>query len=169
MSAAFHPCCHRQISGADQMAVLCHNNGPLAETFLCPSPLSWRGQGQLPHPRSSGEACVSFDESQHGSSVWTTCWCPTPLCAVCSSVRGNARLLLSRVRVHGAHGAWPRVPLRLMGRHAVLEKTKQECQALPNTGPSCSDGLLGWLLAWPSKGLLNKSGKCWRAAFSGTA
>ena len=82
VSAAFHPCCHHQISveGAGyQMAVSCPTMASLLR-LLSPSPLSWRGQGQLPHPRSSGEACVSFDESQHGSSVWTACWCPT-LCA----------------------------------------------------------------------------------------
>ena len=148
-----------------QMAVSCPTMASLLR-LLSPSPLSWRGQGQLPHPRSSGEACVSFDESQHGSSVWTACWCPT-LCARLLPSRGNLQPLPPRVR--GARGAWPRVPLQLMGRHAVMEKTKLGCQVLSNTGPSCSDGLTGWLPAWESKGLLNKAGKCWRTAFSSTA
>lgn len=41
-----------------QMAVLCPNSGPFAETFPGPSPLSWRGQGSLcPIPQPWGGLC----------------------------------------------------------------------------------------------------------------
>lgn len=86
----------------DQMAVLWHNNGPVAETFLNPSLLSWRSEAAVPHaPEALGRPVLVLIKSTCIFSM-DHVWGPTCLCAIWSvPIRGKVCC------VHGAHGAWP--------------------------------------------------------------
>lgn len=112
------------------MAVLCHNNGSFAETFLSLSPLNWRDQGQQCHTpqKPCGGLCWLLIQVSRGLWNGPHAGLSLTYCAVwCVRIREKVWLLLSRV--YGARGAWPRL---LKGRCAVLENTKQEFLVISN-------------------------------------
>lgn len=127
------------------MAVLCHNNGSFAETFLSRSPLHWRDQGQLCHTPQKlwGGLCWCLIQVSRG--LWNGPHAGRSLtyCAVwCVPVSEKVWSLLPCV--HGTRGAWPRL---LKERLAVLENTKQEFQVVSHVQSSCNNGFVGWFLA----------------------